>query len=129
MSSGSSPDSGQRSRGVALLGSTGSIGGQVVEVLAAHPGLFRVVALATGSNAEVLAEQADRLGPDVDDLGPYGLGLAPDDGDLLGNDHADERHLVLGRGLRGGGQATQGQRGDGRGQSDWAQAHDIPVFR
>ena len=35
-------------RGVALLGSTGSIGRQAVEVLAAHPEAFRVVALATG---------------------------------------------------------------------------------
>ena len=43
---------------VALLGSTGSIGRQTVDVLAAHPDAFRVVALATGSNAALLAEQA-----------------------------------------------------------------------
>jgi 1-deoxy-D-xylulose-5-phosphate reductoisomerase len=50
-------------RGVALLGSTGSIGAQAVEVLAAHPELFRVVALATRSNAAALQEQVDRFGP------------------------------------------------------------------
>jgi 1-deoxy-D-xylulose-5-phosphate reductoisomerase len=48
---------------VALLGSTGSIGRQAVDVLAAHPDAFRVVALATGSNAGLLLEQAARLRP------------------------------------------------------------------
>ncbi|HUP54349.1 MAG TPA: 1-deoxy-D-xylulose-5-phosphate reductoisomerase [Methylomirabilota bacterium] len=50
-------------RGVALLGSTGSIGAQAVEVLAANPDVFRVVALATGHDAPGLAEQARQLGP------------------------------------------------------------------
>ena len=59
MSSPSSPDR----RGVALLGSTGSIGSQAVEVIAAHPELFRVVALATGSNRAALEEQVTRLRP------------------------------------------------------------------
>jgi 1-deoxy-D-xylulose-5-phosphate reductoisomerase len=48
---------------VALLGSTGSIGRQTVEVLAAHPDAFTVVALAAGSNAALIAEQAGRLRP------------------------------------------------------------------
>jgi 1-deoxy-D-xylulose-5-phosphate reductoisomerase len=48
---------------VAILGSTGSIGRQTVEVLAAHPDAFTVVALAAGSNASLLAEQAARLRP------------------------------------------------------------------
>jgi 1-deoxy-D-xylulose-5-phosphate reductoisomerase len=61
MSSPSSPEP----RGVALLGSTGSIGRQAVEVLAAHPELFRVVALATGRQRAALDEQAARLGPAV----------------------------------------------------------------
>jgi 1-deoxy-D-xylulose-5-phosphate reductoisomerase len=49
-------------RGVALLGSTGSIGRQAIEVLAADAA-FRVVALAAGRNAQALAEQANRLRP------------------------------------------------------------------
>jgi 1-deoxy-D-xylulose-5-phosphate reductoisomerase len=65
----SSPSSPER-RGVALLGSTGSIGGQAVEVLAAHPDLFRVVALATGSDAATLAQQTERLTPNVSVVGP-----------------------------------------------------------
>ena len=48
---------------MALLGSTGSIGRQAVDVLAGHPDAFTVVALATGSNGGVLAEQAARLRP------------------------------------------------------------------
>src|SRR5437773_917981 len=50
---------------VALLGSTGSIGRQAVEVLAANPDRFRVVALAAGRDARVLAEQAALLRPEV----------------------------------------------------------------
>ena len=49
-------------RGVALLGSTGSIGRQAIEVLAADPA-FRVVALAAATNGDALAEQARRLRP------------------------------------------------------------------
>ncbi|HXG26159.1 MAG TPA: 1-deoxy-D-xylulose-5-phosphate reductoisomerase [Candidatus Binatia bacterium] len=47
---------------MALLGSTGSIGRQAVEVLAGDPG-FRVVGLAAGRNADLLAEQARQLRP------------------------------------------------------------------
>lgn len=51
--------------GVALLGSTGSIGVSVVDVLARHPERFRVVVLAAGQRTGVLAEQARRLRPAV----------------------------------------------------------------
>jgi len=54
---------------VALLGSTGSIGRQAVDVLVAHPDVFTVVALAAGMNADVLTDQAARLGPAVVALG------------------------------------------------------------
>jgi 1-deoxy-D-xylulose-5-phosphate reductoisomerase len=56
-------------RGVALLGSTGSIGRQAVEVLTAHPKDFRVVALAAGSNAAALTEQAALLRPSAVAIG------------------------------------------------------------
>ena len=56
--------SGDRVRGVALLGSTGSIGRQALEVLAADPS-FRLVALAAGRNARLLIEQASRHRPSV----------------------------------------------------------------
>src|SRR3954468_2896177 len=48
---------------VALLGSTGSIGRQTVDVLEAHPDAFRLTALATGSNGALLGEQAARFRP------------------------------------------------------------------
>jgi 1-deoxy-D-xylulose-5-phosphate reductoisomerase len=52
-----------RRLGVALLGSTGSIGRQTVDVLEAHGDRFRVVALATGRNSSELEAQAARLRP------------------------------------------------------------------
>lgn len=46
-------------RDVVILGSTGSIGVQALEVIASHPSEFQVVGLASGSrNLELLAEQA-----------------------------------------------------------------------
>ncbi len=49
--------------GVALLGSGGSIGTQAVDVLEGLAPAWRVVALATGSQAPLLEEQARRLRP------------------------------------------------------------------
>ena len=43
---------------LSILGSTGSIGRQTLEVVAAHPGRFSVSALAAGGNVELLAAQA-----------------------------------------------------------------------
>lgn len=51
--------------GVALLGSTGSIGRQAVDVLALHGDRFRTVSLAAGRNSRLLGEQALRLRPAV----------------------------------------------------------------
>ena len=50
---------------VALLGSTGSIGRQTIEVLEAHADRFRVIALAAGRNIAELEQQARRLRPAV----------------------------------------------------------------
>ena len=47
---------------VTVLGSTGSIGTQTVELLAADPLSYRVVALVGGRNVAVLAAQARALG-------------------------------------------------------------------
>jgi 1-deoxy-D-xylulose-5-phosphate reductoisomerase len=43
--------------GVAVLGSTGSVGESTLDVVARHPGRFRVVALAANTNAAKLAQQ------------------------------------------------------------------------
>jgi 1-deoxy-D-xylulose-5-phosphate reductoisomerase len=50
---------------VALLGSTGSIGTQAVEVVAAEPERFEIVALGAGSSVEALAAQAHEVRPAV----------------------------------------------------------------
>ena len=50
---------------VTLLGSTGSIGTQGLDVISAHPERFEVGALAGGSNIALLAEQAVRFTPSV----------------------------------------------------------------
>lgn len=52
-------------RGVALLGSTGSIGASALNVLARHADEFRIVALAANRNAAELARQIDRYGPEL----------------------------------------------------------------
>ncbi|UCH33491.1 MAG: 1-deoxy-D-xylulose-5-phosphate reductoisomerase [Armatimonadota bacterium] len=48
---------------ISILGSTGSIGRQTLEVVAASSDRFRVVALAAARNVEALAEQARRFKP------------------------------------------------------------------
>lgn len=50
---------------VAILGSTGSIGRQALDVIARHPERFEVVALAAGRNVELLADQVRRFGPRI----------------------------------------------------------------
>jgi 1-deoxy-D-xylulose-5-phosphate reductoisomerase len=49
-------------RRVAILGSTGSIGTQALDVIGAHPERFEVVGLAAGRNEDLLREQARRFG-------------------------------------------------------------------
>src|SRR5688572_27463169 len=48
-------------RGVAILGSTGSVGEHTLDVIARHPDRFRVVALGAHRNVEKLADQCRRF--------------------------------------------------------------------
>ncbi|HEX7137533.1 MAG TPA: 1-deoxy-D-xylulose-5-phosphate reductoisomerase, partial [Vicinamibacterales bacterium] len=50
---------------IAILGSTGSIGRSALAVVDAHADRLRVVGLAAGENAELLAEQIERYQPRV----------------------------------------------------------------
>lgn len=52
-------------RKIAILGSTGSIGTQALEVIAAHPEEFRVEVLTANNNIDLLIAQARRFKPDV----------------------------------------------------------------
>ena len=50
---------------LAILGSTGSIGRQTLDVVRAFPDEFSVVALSAGSNLDLLAEQAAEFRPEA----------------------------------------------------------------
>jgi 1-deoxy-D-xylulose-5-phosphate reductoisomerase len=57
-------------RGVVILGSTGSVGTQALDVVRAHPDRFRVVGLtAGGSQPDLFAAQVEEFAPDFADLG------------------------------------------------------------
>jgi 1-deoxy-D-xylulose-5-phosphate reductoisomerase len=62
-------------RGITILGSTGSIGRNTVELVEACPDLYRVEALTANCNVDLLADQARRLNARlavVADEGAYG---------------------------------------------------------
>lgn len=50
---------------IAILGSTGSIGTQALDVVDHHPEKFEVKVLTAGRNADLLIEQAQKYQPDV----------------------------------------------------------------
>jgi len=54
---------------ISILGSTGSIGRQCLNVVDAHPGKFQIVALAAGSNVQLAAEQTLKHNPQVVSVG------------------------------------------------------------
>lgn len=56
-------------RRVVILGSTGSIGTQALDVIRAHPDRFQVVGLSAGSNAGLVAAQAAEFGVEHTALG------------------------------------------------------------
>ncbi|HZI26168.1 MAG TPA: 1-deoxy-D-xylulose-5-phosphate reductoisomerase, partial [Chryseolinea sp.] len=50
---------------IAILGSTGSIGKQALEVIAAHPDTFEVEVLTAQNNAKLLVEQSQKFKPNA----------------------------------------------------------------
>lgn len=50
---------------LAVLGSTGSIGRNVLEIVRRHPGRFKILALAAGRNKELLRRQAEEFKPKI----------------------------------------------------------------
>ena len=66
-------------KGIVVLGSTGSIGAQTLEVVRALPGRFRVLGLAAGRNVKLLAAQVQEFRPPMvwaDGAGPAAFDLA-----------------------------------------------------
>lgn len=58
-------DAGFQRKHVALLGSTGSIGTQSLDIAREYPEYFEIVALAAGSNVKLLSEQIAEFKPKV----------------------------------------------------------------
>lgn len=54
-----------KKKGIAILGSTGSIGTQALEVIAAHPDKFELEVLTAHSNVELLVAQAKQFQPNA----------------------------------------------------------------
>ncbi len=52
-------------RSLTILGSTGSVGRNTLDLIERHPDAYRVVALTAYNSAELLAEQARRLRPEL----------------------------------------------------------------
>ena len=52
-------------KGIAILGSTGSIGTQTLEVISEHKNLFSVEVLTANNNCDLLIEQAKKYKPNA----------------------------------------------------------------
>jgi len=79
---------GNTPRSVVILGSTGSIGRSAMEILAEHPQRFRIVGLAAGRNARLLAFQAAFWRPPL--LAVLDPGVAAELVELLPEDYRPE---------------------------------------
>ena len=51
--------------GIAILGSTGTVGANTLSVVSRHPNRYRVVALAAGANVEAMVAQCQRHRPEI----------------------------------------------------------------
>lgn len=60
-------------KSIAILGSTGSIGTQALEVIAAHPDKLEVEVLTAQNNADLLIEQAKKFNPNAVVIGNESL--------------------------------------------------------
>jgi 1-deoxy-D-xylulose-5-phosphate reductoisomerase len=80
-------------KGIAILGSTGSIGVSTLDVVGRHPERFRVVALTANRNAQRLAEQCRRFRPAYAVMADA---VAADDLRVLLSDMADAPQVLDG---------------------------------
>jgi 1-deoxy-D-xylulose-5-phosphate reductoisomerase len=77
-------------RRLTILGSTGSVGRQALDVVRAHPDLFDVVGLSAGKNASLLRRQAAEFNPELVALEAGHL-LSPDGFEVLAGPSSAER--------------------------------------
>ena len=52
-------------KAITLLGSTGSIGTQTLDILEHYPDRFRLVGIAAGNNVDLLAQQVRQFRPEI----------------------------------------------------------------
>ncbi|RZM82805.1 1-deoxy-D-xylulose-5-phosphate reductoisomerase [Leptolyngbya iicbica] len=99
-------------KAITLLGSTGSIGTQTLDILESHPEDFRLVGIAAGNNVELLAQQVRQFKPEIvaicnasklpdlqaalADLDPQPIILAGDDGVVEVARYGDAEAVVTG---------------------------------
>ena len=55
----------QHPRRIAVLGSTGSMGTQALEVIALHPDILQLEVIAANSSADMLIQQAKQYHPNI----------------------------------------------------------------
>jgi 1-deoxy-D-xylulose-5-phosphate reductoisomerase len=60
-------------KGIAILGSTGSIGTQALDVISSYPNFFRLEVLTAGKNVDLLIEQAIKYQPNSVVIGDQSL--------------------------------------------------------
>jgi 1-deoxy-D-xylulose-5-phosphate reductoisomerase len=99
-------------KAITLLGSTGSIGTQTLDILESHPEDFRLVGIAAGNNVELLAQQVRQFKPEIvaicnetklddlktaiADLDPQPIILAGDDGVVEVARYGDAEAVITG---------------------------------
>jgi 1-deoxy-D-xylulose-5-phosphate reductoisomerase len=88
-------------KAITILGSTGSIGTQTLDILSQYPDKFRLVGLATGRNVELLAQQVRQFKPEIvaicdPDVDPQPIILAGDAGVVEVARYGDAESVVTG---------------------------------
>ena len=96
---------------ISLLGSTGSIGTQTLDICREYPGEFEVVALAAGSNVELLAEQAREFRPQLVAL--QDASRAPELAEALSGMGRDAPEIMTGEEGAVGGEGAGEEEGGG----------------
>ena len=99
-------------KAITLLGSTGSIGTQTLDIVAQYPDQFRIVGIAAGQNVEMLAAQIRQFKPNIaaifaeeklpalkeaiSDVDPQPILLAGNEGVIEVARHGDSETVVTG---------------------------------
>ena len=99
-------------KAITLLGSTGSIGTQTLDIVAQYPDQFRIVGIAAGKNVEMLAAQIRQFKPSIaaifaeeklpalkeaiSDVDPQPILLAGNEGVIEVARHGDSETVVTG---------------------------------